>query len=221
MKREFISIGTIPAFRAKLSDFRKFIGELERQFPAKREVQINVYLSNQSSVSFTDLEEFFEGSALPEVIRGIEISIGDPSDGRGLGITLGATLAARSGFIVGGPDYVWPNGVGQFIREFFSEHRRWYSFFRTGRGTLLIPLIIGVLVGFTLSVSGIERPRSTALVVTGLLGLLMPLARYQRLFPLAVIVVRGNESFLRRWLPEVSTAIALASLAAAIATLLR
>jgi len=222
MKRSVRRDESLPAFKCDVPALGTAIASLLEQFSdGDPRLSIQVSLGHEE-LSFVSTDEILAvASSLPSTVYDVTILVFDSSNGRQRYASLTARYDDSLSISAKAESEAWCAGVTEVIRAFAVRHRRWYGALRSWVvWAAAIMMTIGPL--FVPSVA--KRPVSSLgwadvpWFVT--LGALWALSfGYRRVFRPFTLVVRHDESWMRKYATEITVIAALISAAAAVIAL--
>lgn len=215
MKRKVERKQLLPGFMLTIDQLEVLIARLCVLFPASDRVGFSISIKLKSeSIDFESIEELRAYSQLPSRVTNFSIWVSDWP--RRVWISAaGKSLGDRSTVYVEGESDAWCAGVIETVQSFINSHRVWYHWFLSapiGWVLMLVLYIPGIYFSLQPKGAAIERT-----VLAGWFGALFVLfllwVGRGRLLPASVLRIAEEENILRRYTPELTLLIALASAA--------
>ncbi len=207
MKREVTREKILPAIRIDVAELGLLWEKLLDLFQDTSKVHIYLTVKlPKETLNFYDFEEFKTFHGLPANVTKFSLWFSNGNSHISIG-TRGIILRSRIQVSVGGETEAWCAGAVETVAVFFSQHKAPYHMFTVlpyGRTYFLL----GVLVLVTAKI--IKMP---AIAMAGVLSLLLTFALLdifqEKLFPLTVITVRKDETFIQRHIAELTLFVAV------------
>ena len=204
MKKTICIEKPLPAFKINIPElailYRKISACFEQ--PDDVNIQLDVEISN-SSLTFTNLDEFRNCEELPDTITKFSLYISSPHTDQRAYIER-RIGSGNLGVRAYGESEAWPAGVAETILATVAAHGTWYRWINRVPRLILFSLMeIGVIVPWALSkpFSAEGSPISLGRISVSLLffALLLMISVFRsRAFPGSVIVVRETEGWIRK-----------------------
>jgi len=212
VKREIERRRKLPSFQLTLDDLELLVKEMSRLIGAEDVRRtIRVRLPNED-IRFDSVLEMRLERTLPATIRAFSVLV---SKGDERAILIGRGTVDPAELSVYGDNLEWVAGTSEAIYQAINSHRVWYSAFRGG--PLLLALLVALTIAFLPRLFFTESPAASdpwfrwgsgALVVV--FSLLI--GTRTRLLPPATLVTRAEDSMIRRYIPEITLAVAIFAL---------
>jgi hypothetical protein len=215
MKKKASFSRKLPAFIVTPTELERLVVRLGSQLGDKFEVTINIEVKNEEW-TFNSFAELHSATDLPNVVTAFKVWL--RTEGRDIRIRTDGMWGIDGAVDADAEDAVWCIGVVESARQLMRAHRRWYSWIRGW------PIGAAVVLLFLLPISVAMTPyRSVTNAVSfyiawGILFIVFwSLYIFRgRLLPPGTILLRQTDSFLRRYLPEITLLLSMAALAATI-----
>lgn len=212
MKREVERERELPAFSVTVGELEVLWQRLALLFddPSNLYASIDVRLPSEQ-LEFANVEELRQYEHLPPQITDFTIRLSQK--GRSVRIRSGRLLTAKANVSATSETEAWCAGAIDTVYSFLQSHKLWYSWF--------VSAPIGWLLFFVSNMPGpvlLLMPKDgkiDRIVVFGWLGAFITLFLLyfgrERLLPSGVLRVSATTGFVRRYVAELSLAIAIVS----------
>jgi len=218
MKRTTSKRQILPAFRLTVGQVEILERELRSLFQGKVGSHFSVRVASDE-YQFATAEEIRGVATLPAVVRDFSLWVSASVEGDHRHVFLHGRSPSLS---VEASDYGWCEAVVATCLRAMRPYRRWYSVLRAWHFGVLASLA-GVLPSGQLIFSKGE----TALGIMGTVvwfllavSLWVIFFAFDRVFPPVSLVIREEESWARRYTPELTLILSMAALLVAVLTFL-
>ncbi len=213
MRREVKRRRKLPVFRLDLPAFQDLLVCMTGLFAIDPRAPTIRLRSRNEELLFEGIEDLVAAtSELPARVSDFSVHY-VCSDSRSLLLESSGFLGSQATITAEGPDFAWCAGASATVVQRLRQHSRWYGPIRGW------PL--GAMVLITANLPMLSRLTGTSLfrswAATGAWAAVLgtSLALYisrRRLLPVATLDLRSSEAAVRRYMPEITLAVAILAL---------
>lgn len=203
MRQSVTDMPKLLPFGVSLDDLRTLTLSLRRHFPDNANPHFEIKQGSQS-FSADDVEELRSLSVLPNHVHDFSVSVSSWKDDKRFYLSADAAhLYCR----IEGPDGAWCASIRHEVDTFIMQHRRWFWSVRKYRLGVVL-LIAYFIVLSTSPLMGFVHGKNIVLVGYLLMMVaanLLIFKWWDKLFPWAILTIREEPLWIKRYKDEIAT----------------
>lgn len=217
MRRELVRENNLPSFRIDISELGALWNSLDSHFDDRLSVNASLLIELPSEeLTFYGIDELRSYKDLPDKVNKFRLSLS--GGGRHITVNAGTSLISKLYVRSSGDSEAWCAGANEIASAFINRHKTGYAWFiRAPIGWVVLSCYLVAALFFSpqkaVSITSTER---ISFCLVFLFSLILYWMR-SALFPKAVLVLKNDESFVRRYMPEITLVLAIITLLSTVA----